>query len=355
MIDPYDASHALCGDAVCASYAGACDSSGELRPCGPDGRLGAAQACPAGICTAFGSLQGGVQPGACSAACKSGDERCVSLGATSYQACANGLWSAPVECGDAGGGICFGFSGPTGRPSRVCGVCAPGTHRCSGIDGVDGGRTDAAVQTCDASGQWGPSAVCMVGSCTTSANGDAACLAQCVPGTTVCVGLSKPSGIPSIAGTSATGTCTPEGFLPLWSDCPGTQACRKASSGAAIGCVACVGPDVVGGNEQAQVDARCTTSDAGVAGVERCQSGNTYAGANDGACPASTSCTTSTVARQCGSCLGGGLPCSNANLQTYGYTCQTYGVGVPVACGSTPDCCNYYCGSTSGPSIAHCQ
>lgn len=353
MEKPDDPTKVVCGDPLCArGEAGTCTADGKLRPCGPDGRVAAAAAattCTSGLCFATGDPPiGGLAPGRCIVQCAAGDERCVADGATSYQTCANGLWSEPVAC--SGTTKCFDFRNAAGRPARVCGECIPATHDCVGD----------SIRTCSASGVWGAAAACALGRCV-DVGRDSICLAECVPGATVCVGGPK-TGVGRFAGTEASAACTANGLLPA-NPCPGgagccagTTTCRKSATGVATGCVECVGPNIVGGNERALVDSRCRAlaGGPGSEGTQACAATNTWPTAV-AACGAGTSCSVTGDQDVCGNCLGG--LCSQARLSSqFGETCQTEGQGIPIQCGITSDCCSDRCNfATATATPAHCR
>ena len=349
-------SGAVCGEAFCAQGGNAtCDTTGKLRTCGPDGKLGAATACSSGACVANDGTTAGLPSNAsCQTQCNAGDTQCTGPNATSYETCVNGLWSAPVEC--AGDAICRGYTTLVGRPSTLCGgICTPGTHQC---EPVDGGAYNGAIQTCDATGQWSASAACTVGVCTNaSGGGDYACQAECVPSTTTCTGNYVNNGTP-FSGRVATAACTAQGLLPAYPNCEGITdgglgccqgdtVCRNGANGNATGCLECIGPSVPGGNENGQTDTKCVSTDElGDAGVETCGASNTWPAAPSTSCPSGTSCTTSS--QVCGQCYGG--DCTKSRLGQ----CYYYELQGPEQCGSTPDCCGNYC-QTNYNQTAYCS
>jgi hypothetical protein len=333
--------------------------SGQIRRCGPDRKVGAApEACAIGTCTATGVTYGGRIAGTCGTSCQAGDERCLTTGAISFQQCAGGVWGAPQTCAT---GVCYGYTNTLGRPAKLCNaVCTPGTHRCSDAEGSVG---TTHVQTCDATGNWGAAAACTYGSCQSS-NNDYLCIAQCVPGATVCMGATV-AGIGQFSGTDSSGICTAQGRLPVsGTACAGTTVCRKNYTGIALGCLECIGPNH-GGNTVGQADSRCTDAvgaPGGTAGYEYCQANDTWPAATT-LCPNATTCSITTST--CGNCsmLNTTLgvyqsgTCSESRARSISgnaYGCTIYGYGSPTSCGATSDCCGSYC-SGAGPSSATCK
>jgi hypothetical protein len=385
MTSPVDPSKTVCGDLLCSNYVyyygyssrGTCTADGQFKPCGQDGRLGAPYACPNnGIWEQTSSTTyNGYTPGACTTVCQNGDQRCTGTSATSYEICNNASWSAPVECPAGDGSInrCLGYTNPKSRPATVCGVCVPGSHKCTSYSGT---VTNDGIQTCGADGQWGAAAACTVGLCA-YASGDYECLAQCIPGSTVCTGYAATptgGGVPS--GTTSFVTCSQTGTIPAAPDCvtypgatgccaAGTTSCRKSATGASLGCVQCVGSSVVGGNEYGNVDGRCTAANGGVgaAAVETCTATNTWPTGPQDTCPAGTTCQ-STVPRYCSGGCGfyyypdGGIstyhyvsPCTESGIRAAtggAWGCVNYSSNYPPGpCGVTPDCCEYLGSPTS--------
>jgi hypothetical protein len=292
--------------------------------------------------------------------CQAGDERCVAQRSSSYETCVNGLWSGATDC--TAPSLCFDYTTGFGRPARVCGVCVPGTHRCTDASGAPG-NSGPAIETCDGTGRWSAQVACTVGACATISNNDAACLAQCVPGSTVCLGAFA-GGIGANPGTQASGTCTAAGLLPTAPACPGgagccggTTTCRRAGTGVAIGCVDCVGTAVVGGNESGITDTRCTTATGAVPGnaaTEVCTATNTWPAAAN-VCPTNTSCVPPTQ-QTCRNCFGNTCTESWVLSQT-GQTCQQF-FGAPAGtCGVTQGCCLNRCQTSGGGGNvpANCQ
>jgi hypothetical protein len=353
----------VCGDLVCFSNTGACESDG-FHPC-VNGKVSAtAMACTTGVCVATGApsnATGGFTPGSCQAQCASGDQKCVGTAGTtvSYQTCVNGRWSSTTST--CATNKCVQYTDPaTGGSRTVCGVCAPGSHRCTDNTGTPGGVTD--IETCDGTGNWGTHTACNVGQCTPS-GGDAFCGAQCVPGTTLCVGTAPVApSVPAHPGTIAAVVCTAGGLIPavpLATDCSGGTppasccaagtSCRKGPSGQAVGtgvaaCVQCVGGNIAGGNEIGLVDSMCTDATHD----EVCGTDNKWP-ASPTAC--TTSCVPEAVGGTCVNCFGTApFACSASAFVAHGLApCGT------AACGSTSDCCVGDCAGTGTPAPAVCQ
>jgi hypothetical protein len=360
----------ICGDPLCVSNTGACESDG-FHPC-VDGKIAAAaQACSSGSCVATGtasSATNGFTPGQCQAECATGDTKCAGVSGTTvnYQTCVNGRWSGTTTA--CASNKCIQYAdATTSAPRTVCGLCAPGSHRCTDNMG-NAMATGSDIETCDSTGAWGAHAGCAAGSCAPSGL-DAACFAQCVPGATVCVGTA-PVGAPNPLhpGTIAQVVCTAQGTLPavpLAADCTGGTpppsccvagtSCRKGPSGQPVGtgsaaCVACVGSALAGGNELGLVDSMCPTATT----IEACQADNTWAAAT--ACSPGPTCVTETAGGTCGTFCPGGT-CSQSNLASHGTSCQNlFGNPSVTPCGAVGDCCVVACGGgAGGPTPAICQ
>lgn len=318
---------------------GVCDGT-QIRTCSPDGTLQAPADCKVGTCRAVSTgVIDGYHPGVCSNDCKAGESRCVSDGLPLYYTCgSDGTWSTTYQtCGSA----CTTATDSNGLRVALCGdSCIPGSTRCDGDK----------VQTCGSGKTWLPSVTCTVGRCSTL-TGDAACLADCIPGGVVCAGDPKTASDGISTGTSASAVCTTQGTFPKTpTACTGTQACRVARSGEAVGCVECVGSSVPGGNDAGLVDSRCASSGSG---VQTCNAQNAWAAATD--CGQDQSCF---IGRSmaCGNCPGFFLTgtCTDRLFQqNFGSTCQNFGFGPSQQCGSTPDCCSSACNATGG-AFAFC-
>jgi len=346
MTDPSKANSVLCGDPLCATYDGVCDETGKIKLCGPDRKVSANSTdCVTGTCKTATTLNGRAA-GSCGADCKAGEEHCTALGGgNSYQTCNNGVWGAPQTCAS---GQCYGYTTPTGTQAKLCNAtCTPGTHKCT---------STTTVQTCSPAGQWGADATCAIGTCKLSGS-DYACVADCIPNQTLCVGSPK-AGVGQYAGTDSYGNCTADGKAPTTTTlCDGAKACRTNGNGIYVGCVECLGPNH-GGNPLGVADSRCTDQ-TGATGyttsTEYCQANDTWP-ALPVDCPQNTSC--QTVAYACNS----SPYAHDGSLKGLGYPggcAQYFGSSyVPISCGSTPDCCvlngtpgNSYCNLTgTGPA-----
>jgi hypothetical protein len=211
------------------------------------------------------------------------------------------------------------------------------------MGGADGGDREAHIQTCDATGQWGAAAPCMVGRCQDEpVVGDAFCIADCLPGAKVCVGgpAAVPAGEP-IGGTAAEATCSAQGLITAPIACGGGTRCRKSAAGIALGCVQCVGSVP---NEAGLTDTRCRSAGGGAGSthVETCGSNNQWPTTRS-ACPPGSVCTPATYSpgRYCHPC-GPLSECSVTELEAFfgpGADCSIVGASAG-ACGGTPDCCN---------------
>lgn len=388
--NPNDTRKAVCGHPVCAlvpaiafamqnqvAITGACTQSGQIQRCDANGKLAAAAACPTGACVAQGGLVAGLQPGACQAACKDGDERCTGNGASTYQTCVNGQWSTATACAsaDGGPGLCFDDQSATGRPTKVCGDCRPGSQRCTANDGDAGG--DSAIETCSATGTWGAPTACLLGTCQPSGS-KASCVTECLPGKTVCTGTQKGVAGTPYVGTDSFGVCTAEGKLPTTglTTCTGSALCRTVHAEAVVvgasACLDCIGSAIAGGNEDGLVDTRCSNA-AGDAGtgteLQTCGATNTWGGV--------TSCTNNGKSCQQGTHGSANkldvCQTRSGHLKTETYyqspvgkhygtpgTCVMHGSrakndGPPTVCGLTPDCCSNDCTRATPATLAHCQ
>lgn len=350
---------AVCGDPVCNSYPGACEADG-YHPC-VNGKVSeTAQACTVGACQG-GGIIGGFTGGSCQAECNPGDSKCDGDGA--YQTCTNNhTWSGTTtSCPNNGTDHCVQFTDPSTNGQRaICGVCVPGSHRCTDVNGNPNGSPPTDIQSCDTTGHYAAYAACSVGQCQYS-NGDYACEAQCVPGSTVCMGATTAPN-PEHPGTTAYGMCTANGLLPTsGTNCPSNTACRKGPSGQPVGnganaCVTCVGPNIQGGNEIGLVDSYCTSSTQ----LETCTASNVWS--------TPTTCPTSSALN--GQCkqespylyeyCNGYAYCHQSFLNSIGYSggCLQYW-GYPAEnIGGSPDCCgSSYCAQVGpySPNPAACQ
>jgi hypothetical protein len=406
---------ALCAEPVCAyvianqaGVGGSCDGA-QLRACAEDGTLAGAQDCAVGICraTSFVLLADGRLPGACDMEleCQDGEQRCIFDGLTPtplYQVCADSAWSAALETCDSDE-PCLEYVDGDGLSRSLCGAeCAPGHRRC----GADG-----SLETCDANGAWATGDSCSAGSCVAIGNNDAACVLECAPGGLRCAGgvTTAPDGA---FGYTMQATCDADGVLEAAAACDAGELCRISGAGEHVGCVQCIGADVLGGNALGFLDSRCDPADA--ARVQSCAADNTWAASR--ACTSGTSCTgpfsdscgsctsaagNTVICTQtniddlqvCGSCTvsatllaectetaisalttgaescnsqfggattawGGEPDCcdgsAGAYLQTTNATCGILGYGFPGAWAGELDCCSTFMQAAGGPSFAYC-
>ncbi|MDH5673285.1 MAG: hypothetical protein OEZ06_14115 [Myxococcales bacterium] len=312
---------AQCVDPVCGyvielqdGEGGAC-SEGRIQRCDADGKLQAPEDCEVGFCraTTAAVLSDGRTPGACDTEveCEEGEERCLFdslIPSTRYQVCEQGHWSAKLEtCTDDG--QCLEYVDAEGLSKKVCGAdCTPGEKRCNISD---------QVETCDDSGKWGGGSSCETGVCAllgdTPGKRDAACILECVPGERRCTGATVAASDGVSSGTSQEAVCGDDGLLGAPTDCAAGSACRVSSAGVHTGCVECVGPNVLGGNQWGYMDTRCDP--AASTQVQDCGGDNTWLSSR--ACSAGTSCRM-VNGSSCGLCNIGGLsmPCTDSNWAT---------------------------------------
>jgi hypothetical protein len=227
-------------------------------------------------CNAPPPVINGLQGGSCQPQCNPGDSRCD--GNEAYEACgADYRWSSTItQCPANGTDSCQGYTDrPTGGLKTICGQCQPGAHRCRDVTGTTNGTY---IETCDTTGHWGTPQQCSMGQCA-AGGGDFACVMQCSPNSTVCLGgVPGAPPDPSHPGTTNWGTCDAQGNLPVTGGtaCTAGTSCRKHSNGQAVGagalaCVQCVGSD----NESGLVDSACITSGAPNQ-IETCAANNTW-------------------------------------------------------------------------------
>lgn len=376
---PNEPGKVRCADPICATAnaTGACVAGGSILLCDANGKLAAASTPCAGTCLSLTTNQAFPTPGRCVEECKAGDERCVTNGSTLYQTCDNGKWSTPSQCADADGGpgMCFSFVNASGRPARVCGAeCSPGQTRCGTTDGAIG---NDALQTCDASGHWAAPVECSVGLCQTSGN-RASCVAECVPGTTVCTGSNRAVAGTPYTGRDGFGTCTTKGRLPTTgtTTCNAGLACRSvrgvAVAVAGDACLECIGPSVPGGNEDGFPDTRCSTHDGdagGTASAQTCSASNVWVGGATADCSA--------AGKTCQAPSKGSVnkidTCQARNGHYYSESyfasqrpfhgpttcrcatkyCSDYGEA--TQCGNVADCCGTRCTRAQAGQVARCQ
>jgi hypothetical protein len=155
------------------------------------------------------------------------------------------------------------------------------------------------------------------------------CIAQCVPGKTVCAGngVAVPNTVYGAKDSSA--MCDTNGRMGTPAACAANTYCRKDPAGQSLGCVACVG----GANEFGLPDTRCGDSGG--------NAGNT----NVFTCLANSS----------GWDLGGTLACGGSNNLCH----RGQNWGVPMSCAVSggslvADCCSTHCFADQSPSSAYC-
>ena len=312
---------AICAEPVCAHVidnqageGGSCNGA-QIQPCSEDGELQDPVACEVGICraTLLETQADGRVPGACDqdVECEEGEERCLVdnlIPSTLYQICENGFWSARLStCTDDG--QCLDFVDASGLRKKVCGAdCSPGEKRCNISD---------QVETCDDDGNWGSATSCDVGVCSTLGSDpgkrDAACVLECIPGEVQCTGASVSASDGVNTGFAQEAVCDADGLLGTPTDCAADTACRVSSTGTHGGCVECIGPDVLGGNQWGYMDTRCDP--AAATQVQECQDDNSWAASR--ACNGATSCRM-VNGSSCGTCSIDGvvMPCTESNLAT---------------------------------------
>ncbi len=358
---------AICVDPVCAyvitnqdAVGGSC-SGGQIQACDSDGKLQAAAPCDVGICRATGTQaqSDGRVPGACDTdvTCKDGEQRCLVdslVPTTLYQTCENGIWSAKLTTCDSDG-QCLDYVDAMGLHKAICGAdCAPGEKRCDVSD---------QVQSCGSDGKWGTAKSCPVGTCSTigatPGKRDAACVLECVPDEKRCTGtqVTAPDGVST--GFSQQATCGSDGLLGTPEDCPTDTVCRVSGAGEHLGCVQCVGPNVLGGNTWGYQDTRCDPSAA--AKVQQCADDNTWDSSRS--CSGGKSCRM-VNGTSCGTCYVGGsyVTCSEAAIaaQQRCGPCTVPSYGTITACydsyiasvtaSTTPQTCMSLFGD--GPAVA---
>jgi hypothetical protein len=124
-----------------------------------------------------------------------------------------------------------------------------------------------------------------------------------VPNSKVCVGGGKATGVNSLSGTIAEGTCTANGMLPPTPGCAadagaagccqGAATCRRNGGGAVLGCVECVGPNSGNNERNLYADTQCREDDGGPGAnaVRTCTANNTWG--TPTACPTGLTCVNS--------------------------------------------------------------
>lgn len=246
------------GLATAEDQAGVCVGTGSLRPCHADGILGKSMPC-AGVCRTVGELDGRAL-GYCDPLCEAGEREC--LAGPLYRECQDGVWSSMAQVCD-GGEACQPLALGTHSDIKCGGPCELGSSRCS-EDGT-------SVESCTEAGQWEAMGPCLFGRCVRS-GAQAQCQTECAPGQRACAS----DGAPSEAVCGETG---------LWGEptpCEAGSSCRVGTGGA-LGCVACVGSELPGGNAWGVADSRCEA-----AALSACGADNSYQPAE--ACPDGQSC-----------------------------------------------------------------
>ena len=235
---------------------GVCTGNNQVRVC-RGGTLGRPTAC-AGTCQRVGELDGR-ELGYCSSSCNEGEREC--LGGSLYRECLAGGWSTEVRvCAD--GALCQPLA-LSSQPYIKCGgACEAGTSRCS----ADG----SSVEVCEDEA-WVAKPPCPLGRCVQAA-AQAQCQTECVPGEHAC----------AFDGADSELLCNEQGLWGESSDCEAGVSCRIGTAGA-LGCLACAGSEVAGGNAWGVADSRCADG-----GVETCGADNTFGPAEP--CAAGQSC-----------------------------------------------------------------
>ena len=226
--------------------AGVCVGTDQIRPCDADGILRRAVPCE-GTCRVVGELDGR-SLGYCDRECQPGERTCL-VGPLSRE-CEAGAWSTQTQtCED--GATCQPLATGNLADIKCGGPCEPGTSRCSADNG--------SVEECTQQSEWEAPRSCLLGRCVRM-GAQAQCQTECAPGQHLC----------AFDGDDAQVTCSETG---LWGDpvaCELGTTCRMGTSGA-LGCLACVGGDVMGGNVWGVADSRCDG-----AAVAACGGDNQY-------------------------------------------------------------------------------
>lgn len=211
--------------------AGVCVGDDQVRPCQASS-LSRPEPCT-GLCRRVGEIDGRVL-GYCDDACVDGEFECLT--GPLYRACVNGRWSTtPLACDN--GEVCQPLGLGAHSDIQCGGDCVPGTSHC-GDDGM-------SVSRCGDDGQWEAASACTHGRCVHE-GAQAQCQTECKPGEHACAVDGAPSEV----------VCDERGLWGAPTACAEGELCRIGSAGA-LGCLACVGPQVVGGNVWGVADARC--------------------------------------------------------------------------------------------------
>ncbi|MBN1653788.1 MAG: hypothetical protein JXA30_08430 [Deltaproteobacteria bacterium] len=375
---PGELPKAYCADPVCAISGvlvedlGMCLSETQFLPCDETGQLAdsdSAVDCETGVCqpgllpdetsnkarAEDGNIRGTCLP----VDCEVGEQKCIKTLAgentSRFISCGeNGQWTTqPDTCDD--NERCFDYVDNDDLWHVICGgECQPGSRECTG---EDDGDTDQ-IRMCDDDGNWGDRTDCDFGVCDPLKN---ACVGYCVPDEKRCVGISKLASDGYHIGTDSVETCDDNG---TWSDeeeCDDDTTCRVSKTGIAIGCVECVGPNVVGGNEEGLIDSRCDDDM-----IQECNEDNddfedanecegdyvcqdpsaslTCEGTCEGASGHTVLCAEQLIQQMCGDCLVTGYgnveECTVTNLQDIGATIMS-------------GCSGYYEANEYGNGIDH--
>lgn len=415
---------ALCAAPICwwtfgnpmAGAEGACEQD-KLRACRPDGTLGDPESCELGVCSTVNTITtaDGHTPAACQGTqeCEPDEQLCLHAGSATtprFRSCKDGVFSAEIEtCADDGD--CYNTRDSAGKRRVVCGAeCAPGSGRCN---------EEGELERCGSNGRWGSGQACEIGSCRTLGSNDASCVLSCVPGSVSCTGEAKTASDGYHSGFAEQRICNDDGEWDAPTECEADEACRVSASGLPLGCIACIGPMVPGGNSEGTVDSRCEPSDDSK--IQDCDDGNVWKTSRT--CAGGRRCVGAEV-QTCGSCNGtlSTFQCTDSNLrneqicaacnvpltgggttmieactegaimgtsdaatstcsgvssggapgswaghadccsgyqrtafQLSGASCASLGYGAPSAWGGVADCCGMYRVGTDGASFAYCE
>ena len=364
LINNPDASElpkAVCAEPICqwiwsnprVGAMGACED-GELRVCQRDGKLSDAERCETGVCRTLRNVVtgDGRMPGACAAEpeCKDDESECVDAGELAtprYRKCVNGSWAAPLEtCSNDA--LCYTGLNDQAERRALCGAeCSPGTRRCN---------EEGLLEACDEGGRYGEATPCELGVCQSLDNRDAACVLQCMPGARVCAGSSGVLASDGYhLGYSEQRVCGDDGRLGEPTACPSDTVCRNSGANVSLGCVACIGAEVAGGNEEGTADSRCQPNND--KNLQECSAQNTWGAGR--ACSGSKMCV-NPESSSCGTCRVSDMDviCSQTNVAAISSeaTCESLDFGAPSAWAGVADCCaNYHKGKESTSSFAYCQ
>lgn len=349
----------VCADPVCARNGvlveegtSACLNETQYLPCDPaTGQLAdsaGAKNCPSGLClptvsptagsfyTTARAEDGRIRGACLDPFCKAGDQMCVKTipvnssddpeYTSRYISCADtGKWNTkPSNC--ANNERCIDYQTHDQIWHMICGGnCVPGSQGCTG----EGSATDK-IRTCDKNGDWSVATDCAFGICNSSRS---ECIAECLPKEKRCVGITKSATDGFHQGTHAMVTCGDKG---VWSvdqtACEGTTTCRASGAGVVLGCVECVGPSVIGGNEEKLVDSRCSGE-----AVQDCNAANSGF-ENSTECTGNLHCQPA-GSRECiGTCTsasGYSVTCAQHLRQQQCGSCNLPGYGTVATCTRT--------------------